>query len=642
MNVSSTRRTQAIFYSAAIIAKLALVRGDETVGTVWDAEHYALATRALFADVHSLFSPGLPMLANLVGRLGIPYRIAIELLYSGACLLFVTSVHRRTGSHLVAGLTFVLLLFHPWVIDQFRFFTSEGAYLCLTLALLGILLRLGENQAPRPLDRSLWLVGMLLGCASLVRIETPLLLAVYAIFAVPLAWRTQRGEGRRRVALALLVPLVLFFSIRQITTRWIATHNGVAALSAQTAPGLESLMAALYRVDAADSSRYAPVTVQSLRAACRSSETLARFESALLAPNNLHAQAGESFTGRPGEFGTRLNWLLMASIRGESVAESDALMQQAAREVDTALADGRLPSRWAWYPLDPNVGAWLPELPGAWVSVLLRYLTPPEWRPLADRELRPAEMLLLETRRALFDEVANRRAHLTSTRQFIVGGRARSSAGPLTLVSLEDGNGRVYAAQTPVSGNEPGLTAYGGGAEAAPRFSLRTDAVGPTPLSLGFWREGRKIHSAPLTAMREGQATQLAVPNSDERLEVQVWRSGHDLRVQNFASDQIKAAWPRLYGWTLAGAAMLALVAGWRAASSTGIPAHLLFVWLALAAVIALRLGFYAIVRVNLGWDRPPYVQCWQPLQVPLVLLASNWLGQRLRGVLRPTPPDQG
>ncbi len=623
-----TLRPQRIaggLFLAAVALKLALVRGDETVGTVWDAEHYALATRALFSDVHTLFSPGMPLWAALVQRLGVPYRLAVEMLYAAACLTLAVALHRRSGSALVAGATFTLAFFHPWVLDQFRFFTSEGLYLCLTLLLLACLLRWDHGTPVRAGAWPTWCIGGLLGFASLVRIETPLLLGVYAAFTLPLLWRRRRDPNWRGVVIALLVPLLVMAALRSLTTRWIASHNGVAALSAQTAPGLEALMGALYRVDAADSSRYAPVTVASLRAACGASPTLARFESVLLAPNNLHAQAGESFTGRPGEFGTRLNWLLLASIRDASVAESDELMRQAADEVEAALDEGRLPRRFALYPLDPNVRAWLPELPGAWVSVLQRFLTPPEWRPLADRELRPAEALLLETRRALFDEVANRRAHLTAPRQFIVAGRVRAGGGPIQLVTLEDAQGRIYAGQTPQAGQEPGLTAYGGGSDAAPRFALRTDAVGPAPLLLGVWRDQGKIARVPLAQLAEGQGKTVPVGDTGETIEVQVWRSGHDLRVQNFAADRLKAGWPAMYGWALAAAAIGAAIAGWRA---TGPPT---WAWLAIAAMIALRLGFYALVRVNLGWDRPPYVQCWQPLQVPLALLAAHGLGASLR-----------
>jgi hypothetical protein len=207
-------------------------------------------------------------------------------------------------------------------------------------------------------------IGVLLFLWEWSRTEDPLVYATYVLFAV-LAWAVARREpdpatARRRRAL-LAFPFLLVLLLSTAVKLGNFSRCGIYAKSLISSPGLMALMKALYRVKPDEQLRYGPVTRQSLAAACQASPTLGVFEKALLDPQALATRYGQDITRRTGEFGPWPNWLLPQSLPANA-QEANALMLQAAAEINSALRERRLPSQPAFFPLDPNWRLWLPDL----------------------------------------------------------------------------------------------------------------------------------------------------------------------------------------------------------------------------------------------------------------------------------------
>lgn len=605
--------------AGAVVAKLGLIRFDEIVATMWDAEHYALATRDLFERVHYIFSPGFPIAAALIERTGVPYRTALELVYAASAFAVSQTLFRHTGSRMIAAACFTGLLIHPWPIDYFRHFTSEGLLVCICLLWLAATTHYFTATEPR--WTRLVPVTATLAIWPLVRIETPLVAATHVAVTVVGFWCSGWWVQRKALVIALAVPLAVMLGAQSTAKWWVSRSTGVHAVSVQTAPGLEALMTALYRIDPGDSSKWAPVTRRSLEAAIGASATLRRFAPKLLDREGLHVKVGEQFTGREGEFGTRLNWHLVASIRGGSFARSNELMLTAAREIEDALDAGHLEGRWSWYPFDPDTGRWLADMPGALWQQLTTFLSVSTWRPLADGTYREADRLLEESRRALFDEVANRRASAARPERIVCSGRVRGDG--IQLVALETADGEILAAQAPRQ-------------DAAPMaVDIREDGMRRFQLAIEGPLENVYLttRGSETTRFRRRLADLTNGRVVDEAAGVELFISVYSREAESASpwQNQIKQGLSERYAWIAAFVLFVAIASG----GGHGPETNALVKALALLAIVVValvgRLTFYALLQSNLGWSRPSYVQCWQPMQIPVLALSGFVIGAALR-----------
>lgn len=623
---------------ALLVLKLLLVADEEVIRGVYDPESYAQMTVDMvwfgksFANSYRV---GAPMVYAGLMLLGIPWRLGIEVAFLLSALLLARSLFGLTRSAAVFFATFVLVAFHPWPLQAFRTFLSEPVCLTTHLIIVGLFATMMARARIGFRDVQVYALGLTLGICDATKIETPFLVALYAVGAIAVLLRV-RCTWRRllREAAVLAVPLLMLFGAQAIIKLCNSTRCGVGTLSQQESPGYSALMQALYATWAPDSSRYAPVTTKSLAMACDASPTLSRFREKLLDPEASATKAGEQATGRKGEFGPHLNWLLMQNIIGSTERETNEIMLRAAAEIETAIAAGRLKGRFALYPMPPNFRDWVPLLPSAFVTQLGFLVRLPEWT--ADSDAGPWGQDWLgrgETANPLlFDIAASRRAMTARSKSVRLEGRVSGSQEEVQLVALEDAKGRILGVSCPQLHDAPHPFRS---ADAAARPNDLLSMLVPVEtfdgLQVSCWRNGALLARMPFQALGYGKSPHDAA--GGEQISLDLWQvRTHDPAEspQLTIPGPIKAWTSRHYGWFLLGGAALLFLCG---LVNTKLPrgrlVPLLIIFLVTA--ILLRLALYTAWHVTLGYSIDRYMQCFSPLLVPTALLAALQAGMLVR-----------
>jgi hypothetical protein len=634
MSSNARSRLLSIAAVALAVAKLFLSADEDVVARVYSSEQYAARTLEVWGGD---FTPpvGFPAVSNLLYQLGIPYRVAIDLIYLAACWFVARALLRATGSLLVSLIALSALALHPWPMVAFRYYYPDSLFACWGLVALGSATALLGRDRIRLGDPLLWLGALALALCDSTRLETPVLLAIQASWALLIALRLPGADFRRRLreaALVFAIPAAALVAT-QTAIKWMNYRSfGVYALAVHTAPGLSALMGALYRIDTPDPSYYAPVTTQSLRAACKASPTLAAYEAKLLDPNNPATLTGQQYTGRPGEVGSWLNWLLMKSIEGKDVAETDGIMQRAADELTAAMRAGRLASRTAYYPVDPNFAIWLPHVPAKLAKLAGQLVRIAEWQPDSDdSSLAVDEFAGRSADSRMFDRAANRRSLASRPRVVSVRAAAFSDVGAIDLVSLEDCDGRVLAAATPAL---PAKASDGHVAERA-SFDLTADFSGDFKTArLGFWRGGARLGSVALNAVRFG-TSEVALEGSSERVVLDLKKREYfDARRAYQGRQDFKRLVTRIYLPALLVACCLVAVS-FATGASTATTRRLLFASAIVASAIVVRVLFFTVLIAMMSWAQPRYIQSFSPFLVPMMLTVSAAAGAYARRWLK-------
>ena len=389
------------------LTKLWAVAGSEIATVNPDAYGYATSANGMIWWVGDGALPahtsGFAAIAGIVSQFGVPWRLALELFYLTACALLAGVIAEILSSRTIGCLLFALLAWHPWTFSGFADFMPVPLVLVLIIALLAVMFWVLSRFSDPWRIRTFAGLGLLAFLWSWCRLEDPLIYASYGLFAL-LAWWLTRSTShpqspiRRIVLLALPAMTILILGTGVKVINYI--EFGVYAKSWSDAPGLVSLMSALYKVKPEQQIHYAPVTRQSLAAACAVSPSLQRYQDRLMDPHDPQTLVGEKVTKIPGEFGPWLNWLLPADIWLGDVQDNNIVMLRAAAEINEALRSGRLPSRPAFFPLDPNWHLWLPDLLPQTAEALRQGMSMKAWN--IDPFVKPEW-------ESVFDAAANRR-----------------------------------------------------------------------------------------------------------------------------------------------------------------------------------------------------------------------------------------
>ncbi len=359
---------------AIIILRMILVAKDEIVPIGDDSINYArqsvyYLSGGSFGGLPQQ-SPGLFYLAIVGANLGIPYKLLLDSLLVLVALGTSILVKRITRSELCGLFSFTAIALNPWFMNQSQLFMSEPLTAVLLLAtvvscaqFLTVPFRRWNKRmaATSTLSMTAW---------ALTRPEMPIVYGFWLLFVFAAGmchrrrlrgfWKFRTGNAKRWVL--MLAPLVIsvmtIWAIKQIHQ----SHFGVAALSVGESPGLNRLLSALYSIPPEQKIRFAPVTFQSLTAACDACPTLNTLRNQLLSRSGGSYAACERNLKLPGEVGTWLNWQLVSSFGGSS-RESNEKMMQAAEEIRLAQEQGRLGYRNAIFPIDPLVREWFTDLP---------------------------------------------------------------------------------------------------------------------------------------------------------------------------------------------------------------------------------------------------------------------------------------
>ncbi|MEI7935839.1 MAG: hypothetical protein WCK27_04050 [Verrucomicrobiota bacterium] len=420
------------------LAKLWVVADAEILAQPNDAAIYAHSAIHLVwgADDLACLPSGFPMLAGLLGKFGIPWRLALELLYLAACASLAAAVADQIRSRLIAVCLFIAMVWHPYTLSGFREFMAYPVLLLLSAALLAIMFRLLAQPTTKWGWRAFFSLGIVLFLWGWVRTEEPLVWATYALFmafAWMLIYQEPTPQPRSpRLRLLLLPVLICLFLSTGVNLINYAKYGVYAKSLVMTSPGLTALYQALYRVKPEQEVPYAPITRQSLTAACKVSPTLRCFQEGLLKSDTVAVRYGEARTGRPGEFGPWFYNVLQNALPGDA-REANEVMLAAASEINCAVREGRLPGRFARFPLDPNWRRWLPDVGTRFLDCLGGAVSTRRWKTWITTD-NPEE----EHR---FDLAANRRAASGYSSQLLADGFLLSGNATFDSVAVRDQDG---------------------------------------------------------------------------------------------------------------------------------------------------------------------------------------------------------
>jgi hypothetical protein len=373
-----------LLVAGLVLVRMGVVARDEIVPIDYDSSNYAYQSRTYLArpPLGKLPEqpPGLACLAIVVSRLGMPFKLALDAIFVAVCLAIYQFI-RLAANPLAGLLVFAWLLFNPWFMGVSVLFMTEPLTAILVLAL-------GVSAAPFVTrDPATWTWRTAMSGAWLsayfvvVRQEYPLLVCYWIGVAALTALRNWsdfravvRGQIRWRWLL-VLTPIACMFLGIQTLKRLHEWRYGVFTTCTADAPGVRKLLDALYSIEPDQKIRYAPVTRQSLAAACDASPTLNEMRDRLLDQRNSYYQIAKTKFGLEGEFGTWLNWLISTSAGGLNAGSNQRLLRAAA-EIRMAQHEARLPRRRAWFPMDPLIDQWIGDL---WPN-LCRAVSD-SWRP---------------------------------------------------------------------------------------------------------------------------------------------------------------------------------------------------------------------------------------------------------------------
>lgn len=514
MKADRAHRLFGWFFLFLAAAKLLLVADQEIFGQQFDEIGYA---RSIIDHYYNcdpsanwLFirPVGFPLFGAICMETGIPYRVCIEVVFILCTAFFCRSLLPVFRGPIVPLLGAAGLLFHPWVMTAFNQLLTEPFYLCLILLLLGLSIRLILAERWRLWTPALWGLGLLMAVMVLTRRESPWIFGVLALTFmlrfVRLHWVERRGFWRSLATMLLiLLPIGVYASTLLLASAANYQKWGIFATNEQEAPGFSRLLDVLYRIDTPDPSIWAPVTAQTLEMAMAVSPRFATLREGLENPHTANMYYGEQTTGRKGELGAWMWWQLYTSLsiakHYTSPKAANDWMLETAAELEAALADGRLPERAfsTAFPIDPNIGLWLPEFPRLFLETAKRFHNTGTPFNFGEKE---AQISAID--RPYFDKAANRRSDLMAEAAVEVRGLAFAETGRLDFVSVEDARGMTVAATAPdgeVNWRRSDIRALTGVDqifETAFRMTFYPRTEGPYTLVL--WKDGQRLLSYPL------------------------------------------------------------------------------------------------------------------------------------------------
>lgn len=367
------RSWRAIFFSprigfaAAIIAiglfKLWLVSGEEIIGsaTQYDALWFVRSARHWYWGTPyswtAFVRPGVyPLWIAVVHMLHVPLRLAIELLQIGGAFVLVIGLRNLGLNRWISSVSFAAICLHPAGFQLDDYTMSDTLYAALLWYVLGGLLLILSAGT-----RRMWIAiatGIAIGILWNTREEGLLLIGIIAVWlAILLVRENATADSRhktvgRAAKMAVTTCAMAAFVITGFYTVNYFVFKSFAR-SELTARSFQSLFHSLLRIKPEEPKRYVPITTDTLLRAFKVSPTFAKLQAQFDSP------LGESWrvetfhrVGVPHEIG--VGWIVWATRQAASAAgmfetpkTSQQFFKNAAREINRACDDGRLPTRFA-------------------------------------------------------------------------------------------------------------------------------------------------------------------------------------------------------------------------------------------------------------------------------------------------------
>ncbi len=470
--------------------------------------------------------PSYPVFIAVVHAVGVPLRLAVELLLIGASGLLACVLVRLGLPRSVAFCCFAVLVLQPHSLLVDRELLPSGFYLPVLLMAIALLLLAGN--AVRARNR--WLhaggAGLLLGILWTTRPEKPLVLGLVLVFAgLDALARRARGSGwRASLAAAAGVIGIAFASIASVACGFAAMnalHYGVFRTSDLSGGGFAAANRALLSIEHASPRRFVLVprdvrervyavspAFRELRphleqvgwgrnVSCNLVQVCDDYAGAWFmwtlreaAGRAGHMGSAGEAAGRAGHMGSAREAAGRAGHMG-SAREADAWFQRVADDIENARVRGELPpARSTLGFLHPYPDTYLPHLGTSLARLARRFAMPgdaPDWDPARDPSSTPAAI------RQLFDRVARRDPVRVRSEPVVVEGWAVAAVEPIVRVSLR--RARVRGARGAEAPDEPVVMAArdvttGAREKLRFRFEVEKTTGAWTSLAPSLWFEG--------------------------------------------------------------------------------------------------------------------------------------------------------
>ncbi len=393
-----------------IAFKLWLVGGEEIVGsaTQYDALWYVRSASHWYwgtpYDWIAFIRPSAyPLWIALVNWFHLPLRLAIELLQIGGALTVLAALRSLGLSRWACLASFLILCLHPIGFQENDYTMSDTLYVAVLWYLLGgLLLTLST--------RSWWSAagsGIAIAILWNTREEGVLLIALLGLWvAIFCLW--QKGACAKPIVITSGTAIILITLVYAANDRVFRSF----ARSEMTAPAFQTFYHSLLRIKPTEPKPYAPITMDTLHRAFAVSPTFAQLREPLDGP------LGEAWrvetmrrTGTPNEIGA--GWIVWATRQAAntegifaSPKSARRFFTRAAREINAACDDGRLPTRFVLGGfLDPFVqSGGLRRLPASAGRVAARVFAQWPVAPLRD------DAILTKDETQLYNQMTLRRA----------------------------------------------------------------------------------------------------------------------------------------------------------------------------------------------------------------------------------------
>lgn len=411
-----------------VMAKLVLSSQEEIVAfflphdDLWQVRAAARAYWGGAYEASKLYHlPVFPLFMEIVRIVGVPLRVALEFVYCGTACLFVGVLWRMglpIGLTLLAAFT---LIFHP---ASFQLPNRCGAEILLTPLMMGAIasslwwwtVRHNSHSLRYAVYAAIWW-----SLAWNVRKESIVIVPIFAIMLLFAAVADRRsGWSKTVMTIAMMICFCLAMETAIKTANWSCW--GLFATSVQTAPGFKSAIKSLQGIRPEKPIAFVPVPHDVRQRAYAVSPMFSKFKPFL------DGKAARNYTVHSKPFTDSKNvmdlqendisagwfyWAFYDAVVAlgyrTDPGEADRFLAKMGEEIQSALSDGRLPSRWVPKTmLDPSWMTWLPRFPESLCRVGRTFLNPAvPISPLYDFSVE-------EVHGKKFDRAANRRSYLTS------------------------------------------------------------------------------------------------------------------------------------------------------------------------------------------------------------------------------------
>lgn len=634
----SNRWAWSALIVALAILRLSLSARDEVVIGPHDPTNYArLAVHYLTGSAEDRLPsqrPGVGIAAQLATGLGLPYKLFLDLTFLAIAIWAAQFARQKLKSPTMGLILFAAVAFHPYFLSRSVDLMGEPAaapwWLLLVLGVWPLV-----RWAPRNWRwRHASALALPAGVLVLYRPENSIIYG-FAGLLILAVWIRHGWAcwGRRRWRTAMVWGVLLSPALAAwITVKGIEQLHrywyGIPAACVTEMRGFNELMNALVAIEPTEKIRFVPVTKETLRWACDHSPTMAECR-ALLLDENLPAYAfARSSLGLEGQVATWLNWHLIYCFYNPD-DHGEQKMKRAAAEIRAALRDGRLPHRFAWYPIDPLWRAWIGDVRPTFLSSWYWSAVPNYYS--ARQIVLLSEFVDNEIERGYFVEGLMRRSGNRLDSILRIHGIWNFGGIAPHTVNVIDSKGKVICSLTMVEATANQHTVDG--------HEMVENLTSKDKIMLEFLDQrnqslGKTLDKIPLDGMRV--PVKLSIETSEEEssgnqpvgtVAATFVRPLGDWREhgQNFiGKHQVHIAWL---------AAVMAMLCGgfgrYRAVIARGLLLLLLIGW----GLVFGRSLFYTLIEVWLAWGLERYVASHSVLFMMLLVFSGFYVGQRLNRV---------